>query len=760
MAGLRSLGDVFWSRPDELEAALTSARRQAGSVHRAALERCADLAESRLAASALAPRATDAAAAIAAVLARGAAELRGRGEETLAALASGSLGSARPRTLRARATRRLGRDARRSCRDRAVAGRLSRRLAAECGTALATATDEFVAQAGRSAAGLAREIAGRHASLIAFRAGRLALCPDLVPAPSGPAAPSLPAGGPAVEQAIAAAAAGSVRPLTANDGRWLRLRTVNSVRADLGLAVGRPGFAADRTAVADGCARAWRRLVDRWSNEAVAVLDSADYREFLTALDALPKAWQRTLERHEAAACTDAADAAALLALLDQAASALSAARRAWDAIHADLDGDLSVATRAYLHAIAVTAPAAAGPGLLRSDLDDLSRGEPELRIPVVAPMKAGKSTLLSALLGLDIAPRRAQIMTAVPTRFIPVPPARQAEPRLELPESVVAGHRSLLDAIAATITDGRLAALAAHPHLQSAASRLQRGDRVPVTASHTGPREIRSVLTWLHDTARLATVLPLPTELTDVIADWRPEVTVPVLGAPTAGRLALVDIPGPGEAAAAPVFAAIMNRQLADAHGCLIVIDFAQMLGTAEAALARLIGGYAAGYQPSAVAIAVNRIDQRRDGDLDGDQVVRIVRQLFGLAAWAGVPVFETAASLALAAQMYRRTPDPANRAELLRIAYPVRPPARVPSERDLEDITQTVLGTSGVTELRGRLFDQVGRALPRLAMEHALARAAAPASGGQGAAISDLIADARWAARLSARITHPEGR
>ena len=255
-------------------------------------------------------------------------------------------------------------------------------------------------------------------------------------------------------------------------GRWLRIRTLNSVRADAGLAVGRPGFAADRTAVADGCAGAWRRMVDRWSKEAVAVLESADYREFLTALDALPKAWQRTLERQEAAARTAAADAAALLARLDQAAGTFSAARRAWDAIHADLEGGLSVATRAYLHAIAITPAAAGGPGRLRSDLDDLSRGEPELRIPVVAPMKAGKSTLLSALLGLDIAPRRAQIMTAVPTRFIPVPPARQAEPRLELPEPVVTGHRRLLDAIAATITDDRLASLAGHPHLQSAASR------------------------------------------------------------------------------------------------------------------------------------------------------------------------------------------------------------------------------------------------------------------------------------------------
>jgi hypothetical protein len=751
LTGLRRLDDIVWSRRDELTAALGSARERAAAARQAALKHGADLEECRLAASALTPVAADAAAALRTDLIGGARALRHHGEVLLATLAGDSLGSARPRSLRGRVSRRLGRDARRSCRDHATAVRLSRRLAAGRGPALVALVESFGLTASRSADRFRGELARWQADLARFRTAHQTLCRDLAPVPTVPSEPkSLPAWESGVDALIVAAAGGSVRLFTAGDGWGLRLRTVNSVLADIGIAFGRPGYLADRTAIAGACTRVWQRAVARWSDDAVDAYDTPGYRKLLTTLDGLPKAWQRTLEQHQSTARATAAAAAAVIDRLDQAISRLSAAYQEWRAIHEDPAGSLSATTRAYLRAIAAAQRSAGRTGSPLSDLDDLGRGEPELRIPVVAPMKAGKSTLLSAVLGLDIVPRRAQVMTAVPTRFIPVPPDRQAEPRLELPEPLVASHRSLLDRLTATIGESQLAALAVNPHLQSVAGRLQRGDRVPVAAAHTGADDIRTVLTWLHDTARLATLL-LPAELTDVIADWRPEVTVPVPGAPAVGRLALIDTPGPGEAEAAPVFQKIMDTQLADAHGCLIVIDFAQIFGTAEAALAGLIAGHAADYQPSATAIAVNRIDQRRDGDLDPDQVLRVARQLFDLDGWADVPVVETAAARALAALMYQRSADPGSAAELLQIAYPVRPPARPPSQEELLDIMRTVLGDSGVTELRAQLLGRVGPTLPRLAMESALARVGDQAADG----VADLIAGAIWAAGMASRIT-----
>jgi hypothetical protein len=570
-----------------------------------------------------------------------------------------------------------------------------------------------------------------------------------------PAPPRLPNWTPGIDAAIAEGAREAVRPVTADDNWWLRLRTVNSIPGDLGVVFGRPGFVADRAAIISGCVRHWRLMITRWATGLAAALNSPEHQEFLARLDGLPKSWQRTLDHHEAASRTMLSDATAVLAGIDEAARMLAAAHHAWRAVHEDARGGLSIATRTYLHALAVTLAEAGQRDRLRSDLDDLYQGEPELRIPVVAPMKAGKSTLLSALLGMDIVPRRAQVMTAVPTRFIPVPPASQAEPRLELPAALASSHERLLDAITAKVTESHVAALAANPHLQSAASRIQRGDRIALATSHTGTHAIRSVLTWLHDTARLATIL-LPAELTDAIAEWRPEVTVPVPGAPPIGKLVLIDTPGPGEAAAAPVFGKIMTTQLADAHGCLIVIDFAQIFGTAEAALARLVTEHASAYEPAAIAIAVNRIDQRRDGDLDEGAVLSIVRQLFDLPSWADVPVTETAASRALAAIGYQGRPDQASTADLLRVAYPVRLPSRLPSGQELDDIARTVLGDSGVTTLRTHLLGRVRHALPALAMRYALARTAARAASGQDAvAVTDLIADANWAARLAFRMT-----
>ena len=54
---------------------------------------------------------------------------------------------------------------------------------------------------------------------------------------------------------------------------------------------------------------------------------------------------------------------------------------------------------------------------MVRTDLDAVRNGE--LRAVVVAPMKAGKSTLVNAIIGYELLPARGSAMTTLPTRIV-----------------------------------------------------------------------------------------------------------------------------------------------------------------------------------------------------------------------------------------------------------------------------------------------------------------------------------------------------
>jgi hypothetical protein len=369
--------------------------------------------------------------------------------------------------------------------------------------------------------------------------------------------------------------------------------------------------------------------------------------------------------------------------------------------------------------------------------------------MPVVGPMKAGKSTLLSALLGTDIVPRRADVMTALATRFIPVAPAISARPTLHMTRTLVDGHAQLLDRIRAVLTEEVVAGLASRPRLEQVAMRLRRGDRVTVADRHTGADGIRAVLTWLHDTVRLATVT-LPAATIDQVAEWLPEVTVPVPGTPETGRLVFIDMPGSGEAAASPLLASVVTRHLAEAHGCLALVDYAQSGSATGAGVARLLADHAALLDPAAVVIAVNRIDQRRDGHDPGTAMVPdMARDSFELPSLRTAPVIETAAVAGLVAERYLAGVDAAAREEFLHLAYPSGQPDPLPADDKLKLLAVTVVQKSGLPDLRAEVFGRIRQRVPDLAVDRALAHI-----GGLGAAgAPELIAATRWALQPSGR-------
>jgi ribosome biogenesis GTPase A len=77
-----------------------------------------------------------------------------------------------------------------------------------------------------------------------------------------------------------------------------------------------------------------------------------------------------------------------------------------------------------------------------KKEVDDANRNvdKLELRMAIVAPMKAGKSTIVNAIVGQDILPSRNAAMTTLPTEI--VFNAELLEPALRLsPEILVVMH-------------------------------------------------------------------------------------------------------------------------------------------------------------------------------------------------------------------------------------------------------------------------------------------------------------------------------
>jgi hypothetical protein len=747
-ASLRYLDQVFWSHGDTLSALLADAIGLVATAERSAGERCAGLGQAIGALREVTPRSAPARAELGRALDHAAASAAESGRLSICALRQRSLGPSPPGSWRGRIARWLRRDDSRYYRDVGVARDTAARLASHAVPALAAHTRALTGAASDALARLGRVTADCHADRTAWRERAGLLCPELAPVPgllSGPADPRT--WSPEVAAVLGQGARAGIRGLGPGDTWWRRAIRANSGRRDLISVSRRRGFVADRAVIVPRCAEAWQHAITYWRWTAADQTGAAGgYLQLLAALDDTSRRWLDTLDRNAAAARRARRDLSVLGTGLDTAAELLSAARRSWTDLHRPGPGGLSAGTRACLAALSRVAECADAPGALRADLARLSHGRAELRLPVVAPMKAGKSTLLCALLGADIVPHRAHVMTALATRFIPVSPAACPEAELILTAGLVAGHARLLDALG-RVADSRIASLGGRPHLQELAVALRDGHRVELRPWQTGTSVIRDLLTWLHDTVRLATIV-LPSAAAEQVADWVPEVHVPVPGTLAGGRLVLIDTPGTGEAAASPVLASIVARQLAEAHGCLVLVDYTQLGGMAAAQLAQLVTSRAAAAEPAAVVVAVNRIDQRRDGDPEAAAVRDVVRHILDIPAWKDVPVIETAAALGMAAWRYLDQQDAATQAEFLQLVYPLGPPDPLPPPDKLRQRAVTAARRSGITELRAEIHGRIHQHLPDLAVRNALARADALGAG----VTADLVADARWAARLAA--------
>jgi Dynamin family len=468
-----------------------------------------------------------------------------------------------------------------------------------------------------------------------------------------------------------------------------------------------------RAAVAAWLAETWRTVLE----------------PYLTSREAELLGWRRQVAQVCGRAADDLARATALVAEVDKAVDALGLLRGERDAWHVRDQAGLTRATRAALSEIHRATRDAVHDPWLRDRLAMLSAGgDIEVCIPVVATMKAGKSTTLGTLLGFDVAPRRSHTMTTLATRYTLTVTVQEAE--FAPGDVITSEYAGLLTRIRARMRDDQ-ERLSAHPYLARFASRVLRAPRHPPQPCR-GTEAVFDAVSFVNDVARVA-MLVLPPEEAAALVNWVPEVLVPAAGDRSTARLrlTLVDTPGLGEALGRDLLPVIVERALDRADGCVFVMDYTQLNSEATVALATQVSKRFGPGAGSAVWVTVNRIDQRRSsGGLDGNDVRALVHDQLGLRGQE-VPVVETWAELAIAVVSCEKSPTQERLRALLGLADPhgVRfSPDETPEPREVARQIRLAARKSGLEALRAVVLDDLARRGATLSVKAAIERLTAP--------------------------------
>ena len=272
-----------------------------------------------------------------------------------------------------------------------------------------------------------------------------------------------------------------------------------------------------------------------------------------------------------------------------------------------------------------------------------------ELVMPIVAPMKAGKSTLINAIVGYTLLPARANPMTTLPTRIRLVDEMDIDKPRLQISNDTRALFDRMADEIRAKLKAGYTVP-SAHSYLTGLADSIERKTAEPIRSTYIGAEEIRDILIRLNDQIRLAVFATGSSyaseirELPEISTGYRRVVTRHV---PAGGQLIIVDTPGPNEYAMAPELGPTLETQLQDSHVVLIVLDYTQIGSEAAVEVKDRLAPQLDIITRSKIIAVVNKVDERKSAkDLSTTQTRAAVREMLDLSdADAEAQVFETVA-------------------------------------------------------------------------------------------------------------------
>lgn len=264
-----------------------------------------------------------------------------------------------------------------------------------------------------------------------------------------------------------------------------------------------------------------------------------------------------------------------------------------------------------------------------------------ELRMAVVAPMKAGKSTIINAIIGDDLLPSRNAAMTTIPTEI--VLKKELTQPVLILSERIreifKECYQGLNKEIQKLRKENKLEEKTGqYPHLQELINEIHdlTDNQLPNFLNSErieGKENIGKNLTSLNDIVRLASILAPEFDPIEKLAEVPRietgfcEVLDKDSQSQQLGNLVIVDTPGPNEAGKNLKLSYVVQEQLEKCSVVLIVLDFTQLNNKAAEDVKRQIQPIIDLRGKENLYVLVNKIDQRKEKkDITSDGVKKFV--------------------------------------------------------------------------------------------------------------------------------------
>lgn len=335
-----------------------------------------------------------------------------------------------------------------------------------------------------------------------------------------------------------------------------------------------------------------------------------------------------------------------------------------------------------------------------------------ELRMAIVAPMKAGKSTIVNSIIGQDILPSRASAMTTLPTEI--VFEAERSEPVLVLSPELLRIFQETLHNLKQKIQDldpkALKAKIATHPHLEDLLQEVQNAVGLPMHESVTGREEIVKTLTGLNDIIRICSLIAPVADPLQLLTDV-PRIHTPFWKSDTTGQsenlgnLVIVDTPGPNEAGENLRLVHEVKKQLQKSSIVLIVLDFNGLNTKAAEEIKHDVQQVIQVRGKKNLYVLVNKVDQRREGDpMTPERVRQFVSADLGLGEIGdGDRVFEISARRAFSASNFMQELEQS-------------PDASIQDLRTARPLAQEVFGIDWEEELEDATLDELQRKAERL--------------------------------------------
>ena len=259
-----------------------------------------------------------------------------------------------------------------------------------------------------------------------------------------------------------------------------------------------------------------------------------------------------------------------------------------------------------------------------------------ELRMAIAAPMNAGKSTIINAIIGQELLPSCATAMTTLPTEI--VFKANATESILKLSPRIRSAFQEAFLALKQKIDVQGISKVledtAEYPHLADLLHKIHNMTDFPVSVEISGRDEVNKKLTDLNHIIRLCSILDLSEDplksLNDT--DIPPRIETPFWRSQQneqpqkLGNLVIIDTPGPNEAGVSNKLESVVSTQLWNSQLVLIVLDFTQLKAEAAEKIKYEVDKVIRTRGKKNLYVLVNKVDQRRKGDMDTEKVGKFV--------------------------------------------------------------------------------------------------------------------------------------